>query len=382
MDTYRKLLFFLVFGFTAVASDTADASVWTATHAWSPQREAQYSEWVEKTLREDIFTNPKSEYYGISTDCADAVYTFRILYSFENGLPFAIMDPTGGRKLITNEMSRWDRIRIEKKRLFHFINYISDLVGTATLPDDTYPVSIDRNGVRPGTLFSIYRTHVFTIQRFAPNGIPILMSSSLPRLIRDLTTYQGFPRRPLAEQPYRDGLLYFRQPNDLRKPVWKVPGFSDEQYKIPRAYWLKYVEEKLGFSQESVEEAIQRRIDNLCSMMKARVQVVDQAIIFQSMIGGRCMTRVEYGAYSTPGRDLNILNEIGLLEETLEAGAAGELPPYLERSDCVAEITPEWELRLPEFVHRSKTGKFSSDPNDSREARWGEMESTSLCPEY
>ena len=61
---------------------TAQASVWKEQNQWDSSWEEKYSNWIQTSFNEDIFTAGK--YKGIPTDCADAVYAARAIFSFEN----------------------------------------------------------------------------------------------------------------------------------------------------------------------------------------------------------------------------------------------------------------------------------------------------------
>ena len=66
-----------------------------------------------------MFNDPKSPYYGISTDCADTAYALRAIFAFENKLPFAITNPSGNRGAslsLNNKSKKFDSAGPENKR--------------------------------------------------------------------------------------------------------------------------------------------------------------------------------------------------------------------------------------------------------------------------
>jgi len=101
------------------------AAVWDTDQSliWNNEEEKRYSSWVKDNWKADVFINPESSYFGIPTDCADAAYAMRIIYSFERKLEFKILTKRFKKKVydsiqnryiktkgtfITNNMNRWD----------------------------------------------------------------------------------------------------------------------------------------------------------------------------------------------------------------------------------------------------------------------------------
>src|SRR5688572_30808120 len=107
----KKLFAFVVFfaAFYLAFTNTAHAAVWETQAQWNDQYENLYGEWVQTRLKNDAFSNPKSPFYGIPTDCADLIYTARALFAFENKLPFKIRNSrTTAGGFITNSETKWD----------------------------------------------------------------------------------------------------------------------------------------------------------------------------------------------------------------------------------------------------------------------------------
>ena len=107
-------LFFLIL----IGPTNALSSVWKDDKKWDKSWEQKYSNWVagpEVTL--DMFTDPQKKYYGITADCADAVYALRAIFSYENGLPFSFVNPHFKKKtLFSNRTSQFNRIKKGSKR--------------------------------------------------------------------------------------------------------------------------------------------------------------------------------------------------------------------------------------------------------------------------
>ena len=166
----------------ATLSTPAQAAVWKTQNQWSPEWERKYREWVKQEWDEKYFTRKDTPFEGLKLDCADTVYSMRIIYSYWNKLPFAMVDPTGGKKLITNEMSRFDTIEDEGRRARAFLSYIYGVASTQSLPADTYPAAINLDSVNSGSLLLTDHAshHSWTIKQLLPTGVPHLIYSSRP----------------------------------------------------------------------------------------------------------------------------------------------------------------------------------------------------------
>ena len=156
-------------------SPLAEAAVWPTQNSWDQEWESKYARWVRTNWKVDIFTNRESPYYGVVPDCADTVYSMRAVFSFENNLPFAVVDPSTMRSVITNEMKRFDNLPAGSRRLVAYLNWIRDVVSTASLQNDTFPTAINRAAVRSGGLMLAKESkHSYTIKQMKETGVPVL----------------------------------------------------------------------------------------------------------------------------------------------------------------------------------------------------------------
>ena len=97
---------------TCLAAAPAHAAIWTATDVWTEGHERAFSEWVRTEFDKDYFHKPEeTTVFGLALDCSDAIYAMRIMYAYEHNLPFAINDPTGKRRTLSNEFTKWDGYR-------------------------------------------------------------------------------------------------------------------------------------------------------------------------------------------------------------------------------------------------------------------------------
>lgn len=403
-------------------SASGQAAVWTSTNTWNQEWEDKYSNWVETSFNEDFFTSGK--YAGIPTDCADAVYAARIIYSFENGLPFSMKDPTGGNSLITNNMSRFDGTKDSISRLKKFLNFTSQVGSTKSLPNDTYPVSINRENVRAGTVWSrprITRENIFSrifggtvqedpghaevVKSVSDTGAIYLIGSTVPQAIRKLQTTSSLVFMPVETST---GLRNWLQPDFFNLQNSQLPGFSLEQFttignQVSNNFngegggpttttrnistWTSDVQSKLALREENRDEAIRRQAKNVCTLATSRIDAVKKAVAYKNKING-CMNAEDYDSYSTPSRDKRIVETLDSMAKA--SGKFGfslsqkisKLRSYLDECPEL-QISESEKIALSAFATSLLNGNVSSNPNDELRVRWGlEGKSQNTCPTY
>jgi hypothetical protein len=396
----------------------SEAAVWTASNEWSPAMERKYSQWVQANWAADFFArrnlpdgNP-NPYYGIRMDCADTVYSMRIIFSYEQKLPFVIQDPTFSGKTISNQMSRWDR-ESEIRRLRNFLSFVYDIVSTRSLPNDTYPVALDRATIRPGGLLLTTKKnhHSWSIKDILAIGVPHLVFNSVVGANSGfmLQERQSWPNpewvfetdfSPMGHAGFRD----WRPTNFINKPVWEVPEYSEQQYNIPLEAWVREAQTKLALTQESDDQLLRRMLKTVCDGFMGRVTTVHESLAYKSN-HPQCMDYATYDTYSTPNRDRRIFDDLISLRKSykniLEASRTDSvpseliqqlnkifpqisLPAHLEvkssprqsidaSSFCLVEYMPQKIMDLAEFKRRLFSGLISNNPNDEGVYRWGEI---------
>ena len=393
--------------FLALFSTTAYAGVWNTSNTWDESWEQKYSEWVQSDWDVDFFEKA-GPLQGLKTDCADAVYSARVIFAAGNGLPFVMMDPTGGKKRITNEMSRFDKEVDGGKRLRSFLRYLYGVASTQSTPNDTYPVAVNRKSVKSGALILTDKKshHTWLIKEVLPKGIPHLVFNSRPaqvklkRRIGQPTT--GFTFQGSLDPTRHAGFRAFRKPEDIGKPVFKVPGYSEEQYKIPLKTWMKTVQSKLALVQEAPDQQMKRLWDEVCQNAKERIQAVKDGFDFLSKLVPKvCLNATQYDDYSTPNRDQRLRESFELLDE-MYLGLGADAQQVEERtlrdveaaldvskdsqSTCRIGYRDGVEIGLAEVYRRIKNGLISDNPHDPIQIRWGESKGPSerakRCPKY
>lgn len=401
-----------VFSALLLGANLSQAAVWQETQSWTPAWEQKFSAWTETEFNEDIFMS--GNYKGIPTDCADAVYLGRIIFAYENKLPFVIQDSTGGSGKISNQMSRFDSTSDSLQRVRKFMNYVADVTSTKSLPNDTYPVAISRENVRSGTVWSrpritrdnIWRRiiggavqedpgHAEVVKSVSETGVVNLIGSTVPKDLRMLNTTSSMVFMPIETST---GFRNWKQPTYYAQNEASLPGYSLEQFKeIGKGAndgrrtlnaWTAEVQNRLALREESREEEIDRQVANVCGLVNARIDIIKKSEAYRAKLGGQCMNAADYDSYSTPSRDKRIKTTLKQIIDTAggfgltSAQRAKKLKPHLDTCPDI-EIAPGQKVSLYEFSITMLKGDVSSNPNHSFAARWGlETPAQNNCPKY
>ncbi|CAN5525459.1 hypothetical protein BH10BDE1_BH10BDE1_14980 [soil metagenome] len=400
-----SLTIFSALSFTSVPSR---AAVWENTAEWNDASESQYRQWVSQNWNKDYF-NQAGPMKGSMMDCADVVYSMRAIFASQNGLPFAMKDPTTrAGTIISNSMTRWDS-KSQDQRVRSFIQLIFGVGSTASLPADTYPTAIGPMTLGAGSMIVTDKAnhHSWTIQHFSQTGIPYLLFGSRPArtLLYERNEYPTvgfvFPQGIRAET--NGGFRNFRQPADVGKPVYDVPGYSLEQYSFPAATFMKTVQKRMQNIEETGEQHVLRVYNEACKGSRERVEIVRGAIQKQGEIGARCMNATEYDDQSTPSRDSRLKDSFkdlaaaykdALNNRSITAGTRKLVESVLSGASsvsntnaaCLVEISPGTKLTLGQIFAFSVGDKLSNNPHDTLQMRWGLQAGPSAkaksCPVY
>ncbi len=395
-------------------SFNAQAAVWEDTQSWSLQYEEQFSEWMKSpNVRETMFTETSSPFYGINPDCADASYALRAVFAYQHKLPFVMTAPSGSRdgKTLNNRMNKWDKAGpTSESRLVAMITEIGDSVGTENLAYfDTFPTAI--KSIAPGTLF-MYKVkarfkkfirHTYNIKKVNEVGtFDVIYSTQAnkkahgPLLRRKEKEFEELPNSPW-------GFKKFRWPEHLGADLSAIPselGPSMEQFELAEKLgaheFFKYVKKSVATIIETRGGRVNRQFTALCNESVARIDYVNQALDYLKKTGNRCMDYEEFDAYSTPQRDSGIKDLFAKLNEAyVEAERAGELsaadPKIVAftqlifkgkgatieelKAFCPINYAAGKTLDLATLYKRIEKEQLSSHPNDVVELRWGEATS-------
>ena len=362
-------------------------------------------------MNEDIFVNKESPFYGIQNDCADAIYTFRAIFSFQNKLPFAIVRP--GKKpfpTLNNRTKIYNYVKPEH-RFRKFVNYIGRIAGTYHLgKNDTYPIHI--NQIRPGDLYIFQLktkegrktlAHAMAIKKVNPNGtFDFIYSSQRIKRLNELyfkgkgkevnLTVKKMQDSLYSPQNSLRGFRRFIWPNYLRKKRGPhLAGYWKDQSKKAREWgerkFLEYVQKNTQKKVERPEVVLKRKLNHLCDLLNQRIDAVNEAISFLK-VKKKCLNYNEYDIHSTPMLDFiiiknynhlfytwdsmqkdNLSSDINaLMEETFESN--NKLSKGLF-DFCPLKIE-NINLSLGQAYYRLKRSLMSANPHDPLKKRWGE----------
>lgn len=355
-------------------SPLAHAAVWSSKSVWNEAAERKYSHWIQRDFSETFFTH--GPWTGIKTDCADAVYGARIIFSYLNGLPFSL-GPSHPE--FSSETQDFDNIEDPVLRVRAFINSVNNRTWTGTLSEHTYPIAISRKSVVPGTIW-LKSGHAEVVRSVRENGVVELRGSWLPAAIRNMITISSLgsiPKNP------KHGFRRWIWPQQYESPREALLGFDESQFSeahLDIASFEESVHRRLARSGkiESRRARTQRLARDFCSLLGARAEVVELGHqYFEST--GRCLNRKEYHAFSTPSRDSNLRRVAFALGNEMH----NDLGAVSEALDRCPALTLDGSRNLTAFDFLVNLLKldFSSDPHESVGARFGLSPEEKACVE-
>ncbi len=393
-----KILVSLAF---IVFSQATTAMVWKSENTWDAVWEKRYQHWVKHNWTEEFFMDEKKPiYYKYSHDCADAVYAMRLVFAYENKLPFVINNPSRPGRMISNGKTRWDKLP-EPKRVRKFMDYVADMTSTRSLHKDTYPVALD--DIKPGDIYVAPDVHAYQIVNITETGIAEVMSSTTPKAPRFMDRIPSFPFYvPEDYKRKTDGYRRFVQPQNIRKSIKKQKGYNEEQFEIAKSVKNDYVKftdiisSALGSRAEKPDEKTLRLLIAMCMYANDRSIYVYDALWHLQKIrkkGRRCMTRSEYNNYSTPSRDRRLKAFFNAVKNHYDKNTkykhwtqpqrwartlfSVKQPSPAEIKDlnsfCMVQMSlgEKYFIPLRELRQNLSAGKVISDPHAPLEYRWG-----------
>ena len=376
----QRLLAFLILIFASAAN----SAVWSTTASWSDAEERHYQEWIAQKLGGDFFiTGP---WAGIETDCADAVYAARIIFSFENGLPFATrssLKTKQGPLSLNNDATLWDHIQSPEARVRAFIDTVNDVTWTGSLPRDTDAVEISKETIVPGIMW-LRPGHVELVKNVRSSGVVDLIGSTVPAAVRNLMTVTDLgyvPNKPsLGFRKWRWPGTEPKISTDTR-PAAKIEIREDIDFLSSTQTVFQFeadVHSALASRSELQSETIGRVAGDFCTLLHSRAEIVELSEVRRSKLQ-RCMNSRDYDAYSTPSRDLRIRRtavKLGLLMKN----NLNTVETALQQCSVIA-IGDDVQLAPFEFLKRLLKFEYSSDPNENTLARFGFTPALGGCRE-
>lgn len=412
----KKSAVLLILALSIFYTAHSRASVWVANNQWNMAYEEQFSQWIQ-TLPLDVFNNVNSKYYGIPTDCANAVYTLRIAFAYEHSLPIQF-----SKADLNNSNSKFDSLSDQEivdtktsatrisPRLRAFIDYVRNNTGTYSLPFDTYPVQINRQYVRPGLMFVhassgdnvplTYRSgHVYYLQDVAENGMIKYIGSTVPRAVRPLAARYGIV---FAPQEKGSGYRAWKWPNSNERPGYSEEQFTFANWKAAQYgnvtlwnNWQEAIQSRIRVRKITPEENFRAADANLRAALQERVTAVQEGWKYYSSnyASGQCVRGDDYESFSTSTRDVKIQQQLQDYEEhakayvqTLRRGFFKSSESRLKKiySQFQIQVLPEVTVNFLQLWDAFMTEKVLaiSEPEHAPLVRWGlKAQGRWPCPE-
>lgn len=378
-----QIQLFLVFSFYSLQSYS---SVWQEQNQWNEDYEKQFSQWIEQ-IPPNIFV--EGQWGPIPTDCADAAYYLRAIFSYENQLPF-VMHRFDSEKLLTNQMNNFDHIKDPIKRVKRFLTEAVYIYGNVdTLAEDSYPVAIERSTIIPGTLWLRFPAHVEYVRKVSSSGVIDLIGSTKPLEVRQLIIKSDLFAKPI--DPQKHGFRKFKWPQQMTMLEQSLPGYSYEQFEIGgrgqgddddldnfnrlSILWKRQIEKRLASEKEDPEDLSKRVMGNLCQQIRIREKIVSDTQI-KKIEKNACFNLLEYDDLSTPTRDEIIFTSVQELLKARKVLALTNQRKVNAISDLLStcediHVDVQRTLSVADFILNILNREVSSNPNHSIEARWG-----------
>ncbi|MBI2897447.1 MAG: hypothetical protein HYY06_28065 [Deltaproteobacteria bacterium] len=437
-------------------------TIWEAERGWDRGTENLYSAWIEhlfdapprvrvgwRPLHEvtrDRERNLLYDHLGLGeddaasagalvleADCADVPYFLRAYFAWKLRLPFQWSHceaESAWRAPVCDQRFDNGLERTSRQELGAFQELLGRLAETVhsgnmrALPTDDaadfYPVALNRQSIRPGTVFADPYGHVLVVARWIPqtpaeSGLLYAIDGNPDRSMGRKRFWRGaFPFgapvwsgaagfkafRPIVK---RDGELVALTNREVN--VSRTYGnYSHEQYRLGADGFYARVEELINPERLTAERAFDETFDALVELVQARVRSVELGARWIAEHPGTVIEMPEgpeifestgpWEDYSTPARDLAMLGAFDLIEEfatgvaerpghyALVAGeapraAAARIAERLARRAAETLIAyrrsdgSEQSLTIREVMDRAAAFEAAYDPNDCNELRWG-----------
>lgn len=349
---------------------------------WTIEDENEYSEWFKNNASE-LF-NWQSDLFA---DCSDVGLLFRWAYAHDKKLPVA-NTLSGSGKLFGHfsGSAEWDKLPTHAnwrndKRFKVAMRYLFDNTYTHSIYNDLYPTYINKQYVRPGSVYMIIRKqsgHTQTLFEFdyARSGIRTLWGN-------EPASDSIFESWLIWEPAVKNLFGAWRWPN-LKNGIWslikssKMPGYSQEQYEkrkefVSDEYFQIWVLSRLGM------------IDFDSASLIRKIQTVKESLIFRKHLTAVGATvcgffhcdpeGADYDSYSTNSRDLRLRRaQVDLLKEIKRLGGVEEeiVQEALESENLDEEFLSGYGLTLKDFIlSKERIEAVKADANLNFRERWG-----------
>lgn len=439
------------------STDLWGGPAWTATRAWDQQAEDEFSAWVARlgTAREQrtcitlqsCIASPQAnslhgaedEGFTLYADCADVPLFLRAYFARKKRLPFSLVTGVAGqtnadgttpvhdtRTSLGNRPTSWHS-HLQFKSLKAITYVVNNWLHTGSFrmaPEvektDTFPVDINRQTVRPGTVFHVPGGHIALVYKVSANGKVGIVDGHPDNTFTVYDSIDKFFNEPgqMFHSRERGGgfrnFRWYRVANG--QIVYETNaeaagrGMSDSQYRPNPSYDLggrtgtygDYVYYRLtGDNTVDPVARMDTLMDTLCSETYSRVDAVELSTTVglpsaphPGLPSNIYSTVGDWESYSTPSRDLRYRGSFLALTGLLRAATAsvaqqdGEYDYDGSVSELIDDMQAVWDTKSKacKFAYRSSMGQdvwldltdvmtrlwdLSFDPYHCPEMRWG-----------
>lgn len=239
-------LFIIALASIFIVSTGLKAEVWTVENNWDGHWDQKYQEWVKSdAIHQKLFKKKGTLFYNFPTDCADFLYVLRLVFAYNNKLPFVLTAPSTYNLedgILSQATGMFDHIESEELRVKALMQYVSQEKGTDSLILDTFPLAV--KAITSGDVYVttwkmlwLGGNHSYIIKEIARDGNGLFYASDAPREVRKLQKTKKYPDFVFKSSPW--GYRRFRNPEYIHTPETEIPaelGFSYEQYDLLKRY--------------------------------------------------------------------------------------------------------------------------------------------------
>lgn len=444
---------------------TQPGKIWKTSQGWDSKMETLYSVWINALFQHcdeqsswsslHVVTQDKERnflynYLGLGEDdpeskasvimepdCADNPFFLRAYFAWKLGLPFGFhvcdrgwvgRSPRTGQ-WVTNESgsSKSNPVLAFNSFMRRVMDGVHSGTARTALDDnssDYYPVPLDRDALRPGTVFADPYGHTLVIISWKPQtkdhpGLLLAVDAQPDNTIAVKRFWKGNFLFNTAEVVGEPGFKAFRPvsfengrlipiKNEMLKDSAGYIPYSLEQRKMGIDDFYLAMERLINPEPLDPEEALDDLIRALHEQLQVRVKSVANGeaylkahpgtvISMPSSANGVFLASGLWEDYSTPNRDLRLLIAIDAVAGFPDHVAAHPEDFNISRSrspedirnklqslldEKVAELTITYsrsdgspqELTIAEILSRRDAFEMAYNPNDCVEIRWGAPE--------
>jgi len=441
--------------------------IWKTTRGWDISAETLYSAWVNAlfqgsdeqsswTALHEVTRNSENNFlYNflslgeddpeskikvlMEPDCADNPFFLRAYFAWKLGLPFGYhicdrgylgKNPNTGR-WVTNEMSssKSNPVLAFNSFVRNIMDGVHSGTGRTALENensDYYPVSLERESLRPGTVYADPYGHTFILVSWVPQtkdhpGVLLAVDAQPDNTIAIKRFWKGnflFNTSEVVGEPgfktfrpilFNNGKLSLMKNEELTESSGFAP-FSLQQKQMESEVFYRTMERVINPKPLDPEAALTDLIQALHEQLLVRVKSVangeawlkshpGSVIPMPSNANGIFLAGGLWEDFSTPNRDLRLLIAIDAVVNFPDrvAGFPGDFdvsklssPEKIKNNlqslldQKVSELSisynrtdgSEQKLTIKEILERRDAFEMAYNPNDGIEIRWGAPENS------